>query len=42
MTSAEFTYDPIPEGEVSFLREGDIESNFIGKLRDIKYTVRAG
>ena len=40
MTPANSTYDLPPERETSVVREGDIESGFIEKLRSLKYEVR--
>jgi type I restriction enzyme R subunit len=41
MTPDNFTYDLPPERETSVVREGDIESDFIEKLRGLKYSVRS-
>ncbi len=40
MPSARFTYELPPEREASDVREGDIESDFIEKLRGLKYSIR--
>lgn len=40
MPSTRFTYELPPEREPSVVREGDIESDFIEKLRGLKYSIR--
>jgi hypothetical protein len=40
MPASKFTYDPFPNTPASVLKEGDIESGFIGRLQGLKYTYR--
>jgi type I site-specific restriction endonuclease len=40
MPASKFTYDPFPNTPASVLKEGDIESGFIGRLQRLKYTYR--
>ena len=40
MTTSNFTYDQVPDSPPLSVREGDIENDFIEKLRSLKYKYR--